>query len=106
LSTGASSARVGADEQDHLGFFDAGDGGVQQPALARPVAQDHAVLAAVQAGDAQAAEQVERGLHGFRVLQVAGDDADALGLGGFQLRGDEASASAQLAGRSLPASRI
>ena len=38
-----------------------------------------AVLTAVQAGHAQAAEQVERRLHRFGVLQVAGDDADRSG---------------------------
>ncbi len=40
----------------------------------------HSVLAAIQVLHPQGAEQIERGLHGLRVLQVAGDDADALRL--------------------------
>src|SRR5690606_24090120 len=67
---------------------DAGDGGVEQPALARALAKRRAVLVAGQVR-AQRAEQVQRRLHRLRVLQVAGDDTDAIAAGRLDLRGHD-----------------
>src|SRR5690606_34704927 len=43
---------------------------------------------AVGVGRAKRAEQVQRGLHRLGVLQVPGDDADAVGRSRLDLRGD------------------
>jgi len=48
------------------------------------MAQRRPVLTAVRVGRAQGAEQVQRRLHRLRVLQVAGDHADAVGGRGLQ----------------------
>ncbi len=80
-------ARVGPDEQDTrrrprcLAMRR-----VEQPAFARTAAQRHAVLAAVEAlVTPSPPNRSLRGLHGLRVLQVAGDHADAVGLAALSL---------------------
>src|ERR1019366_8152779 len=79
-------ARIGPDEQKRVALVQPSYAGVEQPAFARTGPDPRAVLAAVEVLDAKAAEQVQRRLHGFRVLQVAGDHADAVGRGGLDLR--------------------
>ncbi len=81
-------ARVGPDQHHRVGLLQPRDGGVEQPAFARTVAQGRAVLAAVDIGRAQGLEQVHGRLHRLRVLQVAGDHADAAGIGLPDLGGD------------------
>ena len=80
-------ARIGADDQHGVGVLDPRQTRVEQPALPRTVTQGRTVLAAVGVGRAQGAEQVQRRLHRFRVLQVAGDDADPVGRSRLQLAG-------------------
>ena len=75
---------VGSHQEDRVGLFQPGDGGVEQPGLPRPRPQGHAVLTAVGVGRAEGPEQVEGRLQGLRVLQVPGDGADAPRSGGGQ----------------------
>ena len=80
-------------EQDGVGLLDAGDGGVEQVAgAAQRRIELGAVLAAVEALDAEPAEQILEREHLLGTGKVAGDGADALGRCRLELVGDDAPA--------------
>ena len=77
--------RIATHNQDNISVFKALYSGVQKPALALAMPQHHAILTAVEAGDAEAAKQIPGRLHGFGVLQVAGDHAHPVRARSLQL---------------------
>src|SRR6185437_12280074 len=69
-------ARVAADEEAGIGFFDAGDGGVEEVAGAARRIERGAVLAAIEMGRAQLRHQILERHHRLAIDEVTRDGGD------------------------------
>ncbi len=70
--------RIGADQQDRIGFVDPGDAGVEAVEIAPRHIEPRTILAAIQMLRTQRNQQILQCEHALRVAQIAGDSANAV----------------------------
>jgi hypothetical protein len=78
IDDGGFPARIGSHEEQRVRAFNAGDGCVEQIALAGAEADARTVLPTIEIGDTQREHQVLERFHGFRVDEVTDDGGHAL----------------------------